>query len=421
QLEPLTRIAHLRVNLRDRDVPPSGVKLIMSYKEHAVYISYSAVWLTNPESVSYRFMLDGLDTTWQAETQQTEMNYPYLKPGTYTFKLIAKNHEGTWNSVPSSIQFTIEPPFWQTPWFILSVIVLLVVSIYGFILWRERNHRLERIKLEQTVNERTWELAQKNDELAARNNDIMDSIRYAKRIQTAVMPTTQTFEQYLPEHFVFFRPRDIVSGDYYWLGRMGNRTLFTAVDCTGHGVPGAFLSMLGIAFLNEIVSRNPEMTAADILGQLRAQIISSLKQTGQAGGSQDGMDMALCIIDEQSHTVQFSGANNPLLLYRNDEEALMYKADKMPIGIYQGGQREFTNHTINYQTGDTVYVFSDGYPDQFGEKTNRKYMRKRFKEFLQTIQSYDMQRQQQLIVTEFDSWKGTRDQIDDVLVIGVRL
>jgi serine phosphatase RsbU (regulator of sigma subunit) len=366
-------------------------------------------------------MLDGLDTTWQAETQQTEMNYPYLKPGTYTFKLIAKNHEGTWNSVPSSIQFTIEPPFWQTPWFILSVIVLLVVSIYGFILWRERNHRLERIKLEQTVNERTWELAQKNDELAARNNDIMDSIRYAKRIQTAVMPTTQTFEQYLPEHFVFFRPRDIVSGDYYWLGRMGNRTLFTAVDCTGHGVPGAFLSMLGIAFLNEIVSRNPEMTAADILGQLRAQIISSLKQTGQAGGSQDGMDMALCIIDEQSHTVQFSGANNPLLLYRNDEEALMYKADKMPIGIYQGGQREFTNHTINYQTGDTVYVFSDGYPDQFGEKTNRKYMRKRFKEFLQTIQSYDMQRQQQLIVTEFDSWKGTRDQIDDVLVIGVRL
>ncbi len=418
-MEPLTRITRLRVNLKDRSFNPD-INIQLNYKEYSVYINYSAVWLSNPDGITYKVKLEGLDKDWQPETNQTEINYPYLKPGKYTFKVMARNHEGTWNKHPTSFTFTINPPIWQRTWFIVLMFVLLVATIYLYILWRERNHRLERIKLENIVQQRTAEIAQKNEELAERNRDITDSIRYAKRIQNAVMPSKEKMQEILPDHFIVFRPRDIVSGDYYWVSELGTKTVVAAVDCTGHGVPGAFLSMLGVAFLNEIVSKGLATSAADILEHLREYIITSLKQTSKQGGSQDGMDMALVIIDPEKQELQFAGANNPLI-FISDGVSQSLKADKMPIGIYQRGDKKFSNHSLSYKTGDTFYIFSDGYPDQFGGEKGRKFMRKRFQKLLADIQDKGMPEQGSILDMEFEKWKGSLDQVDDVLVMGVRL
>ncbi|MCK4346165.1 MAG: tetratricopeptide repeat protein [Bacteroidales bacterium] len=263
------------------------------------------------------------------------------------------------------------------------------------------------------------ELKKAYDEIEEKNTEITDSIRYALRIQQAVLPPEEAFTKFMPEHFIFFRPRDIVSGDFYWMAQKDHQTVFVAADCTGHGIPGAFMSMLGTSFLNEIVGGMDKLQANDILEQLREQVIRSLHQTGREGETKDGMDLALCIYDKEKKQIQYSGAYNSLYFIRNGELNEI-KADRMPIAIHWNTDQTFTNHEIQIESGDTIYIFSDGYADQFGGPEGKKFLYKQFRDLLLSVQDYSMEKQKDVLEKNFDEWKGESPQIDDVIVMGIR-
>ena len=259
------------------------------------------------------------------------------------------------------------------------------------------------------------------DQIAEQRREIMDSIHYAQRIQNAIMPGQTLMNEILSEYFVFFRPRNVVSGDYYWVTRLGNKTLAVAADCTGHGVPGSLMSMLGISLLNEMVLKREIETASEILNELRTNIKFILSQTGAAGEQHDGMDMALCIIDYQAMELQYAGAYNPLYLIRSGV-LMEYKADKMPVGIFlPDKEKDFTNQIIPLQHNDMLYIFSDGYIDQFGEENNEKFKSKPFKRLLTELSVLPVERQKKILIETHDKWKGNGNQLDDILVFGIRI
>ncbi len=258
-------------------------------------------------------------------------------------------------------------------------------------------------------------------EIESRHKEITDSINYASRIQTALLPKDSDFQKIFKDYFILWKPREVVSGDFYWLRTIGNKTFLVAADCTGHGVPGAFMSLLGISFLNEIVNAKPYIEAKEILEELRQKVIKALGETGSDSQPKDGMDMALVIIDHDKETMEFSGANNPVYIIRNGE-LIELKAVRAPIGYYLK-LRNFTTETLELEPGDTIYLFSDGFSDQFGGPDGHsKFTKKRFKQMFLELNSAEvpMSEQKKLIWEIFEKWKGTNRQIDDVMIIGVR-
>jgi len=271
------------------------------------------------------------------------------------------------------------------------------------------------------VNE---ELTVLNDAINEQKNEILDSITYAKKIQAAMFPPEQYFHEILNDVFILFKPRDIVSGDFFWIKQVNQYVILVAADCTGHGVPGAFMSLLEISFLNEIVQRREITQANQVLNELRKQIRNSLRQHGQAEESKDGIDLALCVIDAKNNTLQYSGANNPMYLIRSINgcpELTEFKADRMPLGYYQGRFNPFTKQDIQLEYGDVFYLFSDGFVDQKGGKDNKKFMSKKFKDLLIKIYQEPMEQQKNILDKTIRDWMGDTAQIDDILVIGVRV
>ena len=295
--------------------------------------------------------------------------------------------------------------------------------------------------LEQKVKERTQEVVMQKEEIEAQkeeieaqldltteqmatitwqNEQILDSIRYAERIQSAILPPEEALSEALSQHFILFKPRDIVSGDYYWTSMQDGRLMIAVADCTGHGVPGAFLSVMGISSLNEIVNRNNSLKAGKILEELRTYVVRSLHQTGSREEARDGIEIALCIIDFEKHNIEFAGANRPLYLVRN-KEVMQYHGDRMPIGIYEQELGSFTTQTLKLQKNDSIYLFSDGYVDQLGGPDRKTFRVARFRKLLTEIQDLSMKEQKKRLMEQHESWKGTVEQIDDILVMGFRL
>ncbi len=328
---------------------------------------------------------------------------------------------------------------------------LLILVFYSFMQKRKANallvSRNEEImqQKEEIEVQRNQVMSQKNI-IEEQQTNILDSIHYACRIQEAILPQDETIEDLFHDNlFVLFKPRDIVSGDFYWLGKKGKKKIVVAADCTGHGVPGAFMSMLGTAFLNEIIGTSDEsLTAGDILNKLRENIIVSLRQTGKSGEQKDGMDLALFMYNEEDNTIDFAGANNPLLIIRelstapaleeNDRiklqefenetthiayQLIQIQGDKMPIGIYSE-QKSFESVCFQLLPNDSLYIFSDGYQDQFGGAKNKKFMVKRLKQLLVNNKLKPMAEQKSILDQELLAWieEGKTEQVDDVLVIG---
>jgi serine phosphatase RsbU (regulator of sigma subunit)/Tfp pilus assembly protein PilF len=263
------------------------------------------------------------------------------------------------------------------------------------------------------------EIKHQRDQIFQQKQEITDSIHYARRIQNAILPP-ETMLNRLADHFILYKPRDIVSGDYYWMTQKDDSTVVVAADCTGHGVPGALMSMLGISFMNEIVNKSDMPQPNEILNKLRENVVNSLHQKGVEGETQDGMDLSLCIINHEKTKLQFAGAYNPLYLIR-DDVLIEYKPDKMPIGIYKDKTDSFTNHEINIHAGDVLYLLTDGYVDQFGGPKAKKFMVKKFKDLLLEIYKKTMKEQKEILSSILDEWKGNIDQIDDILVMGIRI
>jgi len=416
-LEPITFISRLRINLKDTKLLP---ELILKHTENSIIIDYTSICLTDPNAVVYKIMLQGSDKDWQPETNETTASYSSLQPGTYTFKVIAKNNLGIWNSEPATYTFTINPPIWKSMWFYFLLIIVGLSLVMIYIKIRESNLVKEKTILEEKVEERTIEISKKNKELELKNKNITDSIKYAKRIQDAILPDLDYLKQIINDFFILYKPRDIVSGDYYWATKKGEHLIFAAADCTGHGVPGAFMSMLGITLLDEIVNKKNIFDSNQILDEMRKAVIKSLKQRGIRGEAQDGMDLSLCSINTKTNIMQYSGAYNPLYIIRNDE-LIRYKANRMPIGIYYKKTAEFTCHTIQLQKNDIIYLFSDGYLDQFSEKTGEKLMLKNFRKYLLETGHLPLNEQKEYLETKLSEWQGKADQVDDILVFGVKI
>ena len=304
--------------------------------------------------------------------------------------------------------------------------------------------------LEKTVKERTNEVVEQKEEIEVQKEEIeaqldlataqrdtitrqkdqiIDSIRYAERIQSAILPPLENLSESLTDHFILFKPRDIVSGDYYWTTLKGDKLMIAVADCTGHGVPGAFLSMLGISSMNEIVNRSRTIRANEILEQLRDFVITSLHQKGTRGEAQDGIEIALCVIDTRKKILEYAGANRPLYIVRRNTKKASGKgyqmmhihADRMPIGIYEQKSISFTNHEIPLEIGDSIYLFSDGYVDQLGGPSRKTFRSKYFRELLLEVQDQSMEEQKQALQDRLDSWRGEVEQIDDILVIGIKI
>ncbi len=262
------------------------------------------------------------------------------------------------------------------------------------------------------------QIEMQKSELEKSHREIRDSMQYARRIQNAVLPSADYIEMIVPHHFILFKPCEIVSGDFYFIKQIKSNTIIAAADCTGHGVPGAFMSMLGVALLNEIVIRKDLDAPNKVLDELRSQIKNSLRQTGQMGEQQDGMDIALCIIDIETNVMSYSGANSPLYLFRNGQ-LIEFEADRMPVGVFLE-ERPFTNHKIQLMLDDVFYLFSDGYHSQFGGVKNGKYKLSRFKKLLSNIHKLPIKEQKNALENEFNKWKDDEEQVDDVLVVGIK-
>lgn len=311
-------------------------------------------------------------------------------------------------------------------WFVLFA--LLLVSFLGYYMYRSYIIKKEaNIKLEEKnrlisaqkdeIEKQRDEVAAQRDQISYQKKHITDSIMYAKRIQTALIPSLELFSDRL-EHFVLYKPLAIVSGDFYWVNSMGNKQLIIAADCTGHGVPGAFMSMLGVTLLNEIVNGKQVIMPDQIVEQLRQGVIKSLSQVADEDSVKDGMDIAVCLLDFDRNKLYFAGANNPLYLVRNGE-LVHYRGDKMPVAIHYK-MVPFTLHEIDLQKGDAFYIFSDGYADQFGGPRERKFMSAQLKETLLAMAGTPMLKQGERLNEIFEEWRGEASQVDDVTMIGVR-
>ncbi len=289
------------------------------------------------------------------------------------------------------------------------VLILIVISIFAFLLKR----RLDITSKQKLIIERQKHLV---DE---KQKEILDSIRYAKRIQNAILKSEEHESKHLPEHFILFKPKDIVSGDFYWAFEKNNYLYLAAADCTGHGVPGAFLTMLGISFLNEISAVEKSLLPSELIELLRERVIKELSQTGASGETKDGMDISLMRLNLKTLELDWTGANNPLYIISNNELKEI-KGDKQPVG-YSYDMKPFTNHKIQLKKGDYISVFTDGFADQFGGDKGKKYKYSSFKNKLISIHSQKLFLQKNMLDEEFENWKGDLEQVDDVCVIGLRL
>ncbi|MBI9068139.1 MAG: SpoIIE family protein phosphatase [Salinivirgaceae bacterium] len=434
-LEPLTHITNMKVNLKDH---PMTKGLRLSYIEKSIYFEFHSICLTDAEKVRYKYILVGGDNDWQPATTQTYKTYSPLPPGKYTFKVKACNNRGIWNEEPISYSFSIKPPFYLTWWFILIMVVFITAGIIVYINIREQNLKREKIILENKVKARTAEVVKKSEELAKKNKDITDSITYAKRIQQAILPSDDFIKKHVPESFVLFKPKDIVSGDFYWFEAIDNKIMFSAIDCTGHGVPGAFVSIIGHESIQRAISEFQLRNPADILTKINDLVQDSL-QSGGSTNIKDGMDMALCVYDPNTKILEYSGANNPIYiirsadkpkLVRNGEEMeptmtgcefnlFETKANKQPIGAYIS-RVPFVCHFFELIENDTIYIFSDGYADQFGGNMGRKFMYKNMKETLLNNQGFQMEQQKTFYNQIINAWMGKVEQIDDICLMGMR-
>lgn len=422
---------------------PIPKNLLLPYDHNSITFDFVATDPSRNSLIRYQYKLEGYDKNWSPVTDKTSATFGNIYEGTYTFKLKAKSPFGVWSD-PIEYEFKLLPPWWRTWWMYTVYGMMSIGSVMFIVRWNNRKLITQKKKLKQKIIRATNQIREEKEkveqanvhiteqkkEVEGKNKDILDSIHYAKRIQNALLRKEEYFSKHLPDHFVLFMPKDIVSGDFFWAfgrnfpshakeGQERKYWYVAAVDCTGHGVPGAFMSMLGISFLNDITSSDILYTPAQILDELRNKVVKELGQTGQEEKSKDGMDISLIRWHMETNEIQWSGANNPLCLIKNGQLQKI-KADKQPIGYYPES-KPFTNHTMQLEKGDSIYIFSDGFADQFGGPKGKKFMNKQLEELLLKNSYLPMDEQKILFKKAFKDWKGELDQVDDVCIIGIRI
>lgn len=389
--------------------------LKLSWRENYFQFEVVALDYTDPSKNRFKYKLEGYDNDWSSPTTVRYISYTELPGGEYTFKVKAANNDGIWNEMPYEIHITVVPPFWKTKIFYVLVFLFAGAGIYAFTQYRTRAIKKENKVLENKVAERTKELEEKN-------RDITSSIEYAKRIQEAILPSKDHIFSRFKKAFILYKPKDIVSGDFYWFGEKDGNKIFAVVDCTGHGVPGAFMSMIGHNLLHQIVQEKGIVDPGQILNNLHKGVQEALRQGQNEINTNDGMDVSLISINEAEKVVRWAGANRPLILIDSNGAMTKYDGNKFPVGGAQLDiNRVFTTHEIKQTLPSMAYMFTDGYADQFGGDKGKKFMVKRFHDLLLSIYLYKTEEQKRELEHNLEQWRQNHEQVDDVLVVGIAI
>ena len=386
------------------------------YDKNTLNIAFSTPSYVGGISNTYSYYLEGLDTKWSEWSDMTTTTKPRLSEGTYTFHVKAKNYYGI-ESEESTFTFTILPPWYRTWWAYMIYFFIIVAIVYGIIKLSLKRVQEQNEKLEKIVEERTAEVEHQKHEIEEKNKDIVDSIKYAKRIQNTILPTDDLLDEILEDYFIIYKPKDIVSGDFYWADHFDGKSYFSAIDCTGHGVPGAFVSIVGFNGLKRTVNEFKLRQTGPMLDKLTELVVETF--SAAESHLKDGMDMALCCIDYKTLKVEFSGANNPLIIIRNGE-IIEIKGNKQPIGEFEK-RVPFTTNEVQLEKGDSCFVFTDGYADQFGGPKGKKFKLKTLKNLLLEVASLPVKEQKEQLEIAFNNWKGEIEQLDDVCLIGIKV
>lgn len=416
---PLVNIENVVIN--DKVYTDFSTKIVLPYANYRVLITFVGLNFNNPEQTTYKYKLEGYDTEWN-ETKERIARYPRLNDGSYTFKIMARNGDGIWSEKEVTVEIKIRKPFWKTWWFVSLVIVLLVVTVYFIIKIREKKQREFQIYLEKLLDERTREVREQKEEIESKNRDITDSINYAQRIQASILPSLRRLQHYFTGSFVYYQPRNIVSGDFYWFDVIPNTNKFIVVcaDSTGHGVPGAFMSLIGTTLLKDIFNRPDVQKPSDILRLLDNELKSTLNQSLDGERPNDGMDIIVCEIDITTYKASFSSAMRPFIVYQNGEQ-LYFKGSRSSIGGQVKEEKVFEDVELQLTKGDLIYMFSDGYPDQFGGPLGKKFKMVRLRNLLKDIHQKPMEEQYNYIKSNFELWQGNLEQVDDVIFMGIKI
>jgi ligand-binding sensor domain-containing protein/serine phosphatase RsbU (regulator of sigma subunit) len=396
--------------------------IVLAWNRKPLQIEFAVLDFSRPEFNQYRYSFgktrDGAE--WRLLGSLNYVLLNRLTPGKYRFSVTGSGSDMNWNNQGTSLVIVVEAPYWRSK-FGLGIIItagsILVFVFFRF--WIRQFFNLSRENQEREMFAK--QIMLQKEELTLKNKAITDSINYAKRIQTAMLPPYKLFKSIFPSSFILFMPKDIVSGDFYWVNKVGNKIFISAVDCTGHGVPGAFMSIIGFELFRKITNIEGLTRPSDILNRLNDDFHEIFKDVDNVV-LRDGMDVAFCSIDKKDMILEFAGAFNPLYLIR-DNKIMEVKGDRFAIGLDETNFREqtFKNHIIPIQKGDIIYIFSDGFSDQFGGPDGKKYKYRRFRHLLLNLHQLPMEKQHEILENNVLEWRGEQDQVDDILVIGIKI
>ena len=415
---PIMSITSVRISDVEYDI---SKPVVLPYGMYKLRIDYIGINHRAPDLVSYRFKLDGYDD-WSDPTKSQFVQYGRIEDGNYTFMITACNSEDICNDQPVTFELKIKIPLWKTWWFISLSVITVFLTVVFIIKFRERKQIQFQEMLQTKLDERTREVVMQKEQIEIKNKDITDSINYAQRIQASILPPISKLHDTFFGSFVFYQPRDIVSGDFYWYDTFKDgKFMIVCADSTGHGVPGAFMSMIGTTLIKDIISRQTVDSPAQLLHTLDHEIMAALNQNIEAERSNDGMDIIVTEIDLESLAVKISSAMRPMIVYQNGEQIYVRGSRSSVGGQYEKEEKEFETNEYQLSRGDQLYMFSDGYPDQFGGPLGKKFKMVRLKNMLRDIHEKPMEEQYNYIKNNFELWKEEHPQVDDVLFMGIEL
>ena len=403
------------------ELVPLSQRIVMPYASYKLIIDFVGISFRNPDQVLYEYMLENYDSEWSGLTDNNEVIYPRLEDGTYTFYLRAYNADIQTSESPLSFTILVKKPIWKTWWFLSLLAVFMILTVIVIVKIRERRHRKLQAYLQKELDIRTREVVEQKEEIELKNREITDSINYAQRIQASILPPIQKLTDSFEGSFVYYQPRDIVSGDFYWWDRVDDhRFLIVCADSTGHGVPGAFMSMIGATLIKDMVNRNRYIRPSELLRLLDHEITTSLNQNVEVHASSDGMDIIVCEFNTETRQLRFASAMRPIIMYHRGEQYYI-RGNRSSVGGEAIENKLFEDQEYQLQKGDVVYLFSDGYPDQFGGPMGKKLKMVRLKNLLDDIHDKNMDEQYNHVKQNFEIWKKGFEQVDDVLFMGLKV
>ena len=417
-IPPINNIISVTIN--ETKYPYQPVYSLPYNKRYNIVVDYVGINLSDPERVSYRTMMDNYDDNWSPIKLSRQEKYN-LNDGKYKFNLMSVSEGGLIQKTNATFYLFIKKPFWRTWWFFLIVFTVVSGVVTLIIYLRERSQKEMNEYLESELAERTRVVLKQKDEIELQNIEITDSINYAKRIQSSILPDVNKLKEAFEDAFIIFHPRDIVSGDFYWFDRIDDeRFVIVCADSTGHGVPGAFMSMIGSTLLQDIVSRKKITKPSEVLTLLDKQIFSTLNQNIDIGVSNDGMDMVIFEFNTKTRLVRFASAMRPVIIVLSGESYYI-RGNRCSIGGESVIEKYFDDQEYYLSKGDTVYMFSDGLPDQFGGADGKKMKIARLKKLIEEVSKRPMSEQKELISNFYFDWKGDYEQVDDILLMGIKV